>query len=616
VNPQLSPDGKKIAWIAPDQKNVLQVWVKTVGGTDDKVVTADKKRGIRSYMWAYDGKTLLYNQDLDGDENFHVYGADLESGNVRDYTPWQGVRASIEDTNEKFPGTILVSANTRDRKVFDVYRVDLKTGGAVLDTQNPGDVVGWASDDKFQVRGAQVSTKDGGTEIRWRADVKSPWKTLVKVGPEEILNLLDFSLDGKSVFLTSSVGTDTARVVQRDLATGKEKVVAENPEVDAMRVMIHPTKHVVQAVDFVKARQQWKVLDTTIQGDLDGIRKLAEGDFFVVNRDLADKNWLVAFTVDKGPSRYFAWDRAGKKGTFLFVHQSKLEGLPLAEMKPVEVVTRDGLKLTSYLTLPVGSKGENLPLILFVHGGPWARDQWGYQGFTQWMANRGYAVLQVNYRGSTGFGKKFLNASFRQWGKKMHDDLVDSVAWAVKEKIADPKKVCIYGGSYGGYSALAGATFTPDLFRCAVDIVGPSSLFTLIKSIPPYWAPMRATFDVRVGNIDDPKDEELLKAASPLFSVDKIRIPMLIAQGANDPRVKQAESEQIVSAIEKKGGRVTYVLYTDEGHGFARPENRLDFTARAEKFLAEVLGGRYEPLTGEKMPGSTAVVREIGAKKK
>jgi dipeptidyl aminopeptidase/acylaminoacyl peptidase len=616
ISPKLSPDGKRIAWLQPDKQNVLQVWVKTVGGSDEKIVTADKKRGIRQYFWAENNKHLLYMQDADGDENFHVYGVDLDANQVRDFTPWQGVRASAEEPNPKFPNTLLVNANVRDKKLMDVWRVDLTTGAAVLDTTNPGDVVGWLADPSFVVRAAQVSTKDGGTELRWRTDAKAAWKTLLKVGPEEDLDLIDFTADGKSVFLKSSIGKDTARLVERNLATGKEKELIAHPEVDLGDAFVHPTRHVVQAVQFDTGRREWKVLDPSVKNDFDAIGKLAPGDFFVINRDSADQNWLVVFTYDRGPSKFYAWDRKAQKGTFLFVHQSKLEGLQLAEMKPVVIPSRDGLKLHGYLTLPAGAPAQKLPLVLMVHGGPWGRDTWGFQSTTQWLANRGYAVLQVNFRGSTGFGKKFLHAGDRQWGKKMHDDLLDAVDWAVKQGTADPKRVAIYGGSYGGYAALAGAAFTPDVFKCAVDIVGPSNLTTLIHSIPPYWAPMRAVFDVRVGNVDDPKDAQMIKDASPLFSAHKIKIPLLIGQGANDPRVKQAESEQIVGAIEKNGGHATYVVYPDEGHGFARPENRIDFNARAEKFLADTLGGRYEKLTGDKVPGSTAVVKVIAPKKK
>lgn len=610
--PRLSPDGQRLAWIAPDPKNVLQVWVKTVGKDDDKMVTADKKRGIRQYRWAQNNKTLLYLQDNDGDENFHVFGVDLATSNVRDYTPFQGVRAGIADLDPEHPDEVLVNMNLRDRHVMDVHRLTLSSGALALDTQNPGDVGEWGTDAKFQIRAAQVATPDGGTEIRVRDDVKSPWKTLVKVGPEEILGFDDFSQDGKSVYLESSVGSDTARLVQRDLASGAEKVLASSPEVDTGRVMVNPKTHVVEAVSFEPGRSSWKILDPSVQADFDAIRKLNPGDFSVVNRTTADDAWLVAFDSDRGPVSWYRWDRAAKKGTLLFTAQPKLEGLPLAEMKPVAIRSRDGLTLNSYLTLPIGVAPKGLPMVLFVHGGPWGRDRWGYDPWAQWLANRGYAVLQVNFRASTGYGKKFLNAGNRQWGLKMHDDLLDAAKWAIEKGYADPKRIATFGGSYGGYAALVAATSSPDVFACNVDIVGPSNIKTLIGSIPPYWKPMRSMFDTRMGNVDDPKDAELIHNASPLFRADKISKPLLIGQGANDPRVNVKESEQIVDAIEKNHGNVTYVLYSDEGHGFARPENRIDFNARAEKFLGGCLGGRFEPMAGDKMPGSTAVVKVVG----
>jgi dipeptidyl aminopeptidase/acylaminoacyl peptidase len=614
TSPRISPDGKRIAWLAPDDKNVLQVWVQTLGKDDAKKVTADKKRGIRQYLWAQDDRTLLYLQDADGDENFHVFGVDLESGNVRDYTPFQGVKAQPEAVSHKVRDRIMVGLNLRDRRLFDSYSVDLVTGAVTLDTANPGDVVGWEITDDLVVRGALAMTPDGGTEIRVRDGKDTPWRTLVKAPFGESLTSLDFTADGKGLYLLSSLGSDTARVVVKDLASGTEVVLAESPAVDAGQVVVHPTKHVVQAVDFPAGRQAWTVVDPDVNDDFTGIRKLSGGDFSVVSRTRDDGTWLVGFTEDRGPVRFFSWDRTAKKGTFLFVHQPALEGLPLAEMSAVTIQSRDGLTLNGYLTLPVGKAFRNLPMVLFVHGGPWARDSWGYNPYAQWLANRGYAVLQVNFRGSTGYGKKFKNAGDKQWGKRMHDDLIDSVEWAVKQGWVDPKKVAIMGGSYGGYSALAGVTFTPDAFRCSVDIVGPSSLFTLIASIPPYWAPMLAEFQLRIG---DPKtDEALLRAASPLFSAERIKVPLLIGQGANDPRVKQAESEQIVAAIEKNGGAVTYVLYPDEGHGFARPENRIDFNARTEAFLADCLGGKAEPMVGERMPGSTAQVKVVKAKAK
>ena len=613
TSPALSPDGKRLAWLAPDTNNVLQVWVKTVGKDDDKIITADKKRGIRQYFWAKDNRNLIYLQDSDGDENFHVYGVDLGSGNVRDYTPSQGVRAQITDLNPDFPNEVLLELNLRDRSLFDVYRLNLKNGALELDTENPGDVTGWGADSKFRVRSAQIATPEGGTEIRVRADDKSPWKTFLKVGPEEILNALGFTQDGQSLYLMSSLGRDTAAVVEKNLADGKEKVLAASDEVDAGEVLMHPRRYVVEAVSFSPGRTRWQVVDPAVKEDFDGLAKMNDGDFSIADRTEADDVWLVGFQSDRAPGRFYRWDRKSKQGTFLFTTRPKLDGLSLAEMRAVVITARDGLKLNSYLTLPVGVAPTNLPLVLFPHGGPWARDEWGFNGYAQWLANRGYAVLQPNFRGSTGYGKKFLNAGNKQWGLKMHDDLIDAVNWAVKEGYADPKKIGIVGGSYGGYCALAGITFTPDVFACAVDMFGPSNIKTLIGSIPPYWKPMLSMFNVRLADVNDPKDAEVVKKASPLNSADRIIRPLLIGQGANDPRVKPAESEQIVAAIEKNHGNAIYVVYSDEGHGFARPENRTDFNARAEAFLGTYLGGRVEPMEGPKITGSTAIVRVVAA---
>ncbi len=461
ASPRLSPDGQRLAWIAPNTNNVLQVWVKSLGKDDDRVVTADKKRGIRQYFWAEDSRTVIYLQDMDGDENWHVYGADLDSGNIRDYTAFQGVRAQVTATDPNFPEEMLLELNLRSRELFDVYRLNLKTGALLPDTENPGDVAGWTADPKFQVRAAQVQTPDGGTEIRIREDAKSPWKSWIKVGADEILNFVDFTADGQGAYLISSIGSDTARVVERSIASGAEKVIASSNEVDAEHALVHPRNHVVQAVSFAPGRQTWTVVDPSVKADFEGIARLNDGDFSVANRDDKDATWLVAFTSDRGPIRYFSWDRTAGKGTFLFVHQPKLEGLQLAAMKPVAIKSRDGLDLHGYLTLPAGVPPKNLPMVLFVHGGPWGRDSWGYSSYAQWFANRGYACLQVNFRASTGYGKKFLNAGNKQWGLKMHDDLIDAVDWAIQEGLADPKRVAIMGGSYGGYATLAGLTFTP-----------------------------------------------------------------------------------------------------------------------------------------------------------
>jgi dienelactone hydrolase len=496
--------------------------------------------------------------------------------------------------------------------------VNLETGALRLVVENPGDVTGWESTDDLEVRVAQAQTSDGGTEIRVRESATSPWTSLLRAPLGEDVRSLDLTADGAALLLTSSLNSNTSRVIRKEIATGTETVIAENPNVDAGDVLMHPTKHTVQAVDFPAGRQAWTVIDPLVKSDFEGIWKLRDGDFRVVNRDRDDKTWLVGFTEDRGPVRYYSWDRETKKGTFLFVQQPKLEGLPLAQMRAVSFPARYGLTLNGYLTLPVGSKPSRLPLVLFVHGGPWARDSWGYNSAAQFFANRGYAVLQVNYRGSTGYGKKFKNAAMKQFAAKMHDDLLDGVDWVVKQGWVDPAKVAILGGSYGGYATLVGMTFTPDVFACGVDIVGPSNLVTLVESFPPYWGPFLAsTWYPFVGNPKIPAERADMEARSPIFKVGAIKRPLLIGQGANDPRVTQKESEQIVAAMEAKGLPVTYVVYTDEGHGFARPENRIDFFARSEAFLGACLGGRVEPLpAGDKVPGSTAVVKVVEAKAK
>jgi dipeptidyl aminopeptidase/acylaminoacyl peptidase len=595
ASPQIAPDGKRLAFLAPDKNDVLQVWVQTVGQDDAKVVTADKKRGIRVHLWSYAPDVLLYMQDNDGDENYHLYSVDLKENLVRDLTPFQGVRAIPIDLNPDHPDEIYVGLNLKDRRLHDVYHVNLKTGAVELDTKNPGDAVGWVVDAKFNVRGMQAALPDGGTEVRVRDNGKSEWKKVVTWGPDESdSRVLGFNAAGDGLWLLSNSDRDTLALTKLDVKGGKESVVAAQDGVDAGNVFMHPTRHLPLAVAFIGEKVKWQVLEDTVAADFQELEKGGRGELSVVSTDHAFKTWVVVYTADIKPTEYYLYERATKKLTPLFSTRPDLAEYKLAPMKPVTIKSRDGLDLVSYLTLPVGVEPKKLPLVLMVHGGPWARDHWGFDAQAQWLANRGYAVLSVNYRGSTGFGKKFVTAGNREWAGKMHDDLIDAVKWAVKEGYADEKRVAIYGGSYGGYAALVGATFTPDVFACAVDVVGPSNLVTLLNSIPPYWEPMKRRFAVRVGDVE--KEEEFLKSRSPLFKADKIKIPLLVAQGANDPRVKQAESEQIVEAVKKAGKPVEYLVFADEGHGFARPENRLKFHAAMEAFLAKHLGGgRVEP---------------------
>jgi len=597
AQPRLSPDGKRLAYLAPVD-GVLNVWGgpvgSLVGGEDYRPVTKDDKRGIRIYFWAEDNEHIVYLQDVGGNEDWRIHATDPKTQETRDLTPFEGVQAQLLAKNRRFPDTLLVGLNKEDPQVHDVYRLSISDGDLELVAKNPGNVAQWVADRDFRVRGAVAATPEGGFDLLFRETEEADWNKIVSWGPEDALNSgpVGFSGDGARIYLLDSRGANAAQLASLDPRSGAYDVLAGDERYDVSNVLVNPETYLVEAVAIEKARAEWIVLDERVRDDFEAIESLDRGDFAVTSRDRADKNWLVAFTADeRGPS-YYSYRREKREGAHLFNAWPDLDEYTLARMEPISFTARDGLTIEGYLTLPPGVGREGLPMVLNVHGGPWARDTWGYDPEAQWFANRGYACLQVNYRGSTGYGKEFLNAGNKEWGAAMHDDLVDAVEWAVGEGIADPDRVAIHGGSYGGYAALVGATFTPDLFRCAVDIVGPSSLITLINSIPPYWSTFLATFYERVGNPET--EEEFLKSRSPLFFVDRIRIPMLIAQGANDPRVKQAEAEQVVAAMQEKGIDYEYLLFEDEGHGFARPENRLKFYAAAERFLAKHLGGRYE----------------------
>ncbi len=618
VSARISPDGAQISYLAPVD-GVLNVWV---GPADDpsaaKPVTDDTDRGIRGYFWAYTNDHILYIQDKAGDENWRIYSVNLNTGEIKDLTPVKGVQARIYGVSPKFPDEILVALNDRVPQLHDLYRVNIDTGERSLILENEG-FLSFVIDDDYNVRFAIRMTPDGGSEIL-KPTEEGGWELFVKITMEDMLTTgpVGFDKTGKILYMIDSRDRNTAALFALDLETGEQTLIAEDPRADVSDLMIHPTEKNIQAVAFTYERKHWQILDESIAEDLAYLSTVADGDVEVVDRTLDDKYWTVAYVMDNGPLRYYRYDREGQEAQFLFTHRKELEGLPLAKMHPVVIESRDDLNLVSYYTLPVGSDSdgdarpdEPLPMVLLVHGGPWGRDSWGYNELHQWLANRGYAVLSVNFRGSTGFGKAFINASTLEWGGKMHDDLIDAVEWAIQEGIADPDQVAIMGGSYGGYATLAGLTLTPEKFACGVDIVGPSNLITLLESIPPYWTPQIELFATRVGDHRTEEGRALLTERSPLTYVDQIQRPLLIGQGANDPRCKQAESDQIVQAMQEKGIPVTYVLYPDEGHGFARPENNLSFFAVAEAFLSECLGGRFEPI-GDDFEGSSITV-PVGA---
>ncbi|HVM01155.1 MAG TPA: S9 family peptidase [Acidimicrobiales bacterium] len=593
VAPRISPDGRRLAWVAPDD-GVLNVWVGDAGGGDARPVTADRDRGIRQYFWAHDGRHLLYLKDKGGDEDWQLFAADLDTGENRELTPFDGVQAQVIDVSKDHPGTVLVGLNKDNPQLHDVYRLDLATGELDKVADNPG-FVGWVADHDLRVRAAVAPTPDGGLVVMVRDDEDDQWRPFHQVGQEDSLSTgpVDLTAAGDALLMISSQGANAGRLLRMPLAGGEPEVLAEDPRFDVTDVVVHPDTREAQLVGFLRERLEWEVLDPSLAADVAAMQALHPGDMRVANRDDANQVWLLGFTADDGPVSYFSFDRRTGEGAFLFHHQPELARYALAAMEPFSYQARDGLEISGYATFPPGAERRALPTVVDVHGGPWARDVWGLNPEAQWLANRGYLCLQVNYRGSVGYGKDFVSAGDREWGGRMHDDLVDAVEWAVARGWADRDRVAIYGGSYGGYAALVGATFTPGLFRCAVDIVGPSSLKTLIESIPPYWAPLVAQFHTRVGN--PATEEDFLWSRSPLSRVGAVRIPLLIAQGANDPRVKQAESEQFVAALADKGIDHEYLLFEDEGHGFAKPENRLRFYAAAEAFLARHLGGRCEP---------------------
>jgi prolyl oligopeptidase PreP (S9A serine peptidase family) len=507
----------------------------------------------------------------------------------RDLTPFDGVQTQLIGHERELPDEILVGLNRDNPQLHDVYRISLASGELAKEEENPG-FIGWIADTRLVIRGAIRPAPDGGFDLLVRDGPGREWRELLSVPVDDALttDVVTFSRDGASLLITSSAGAQTARLVRLDVATGAAQVLAEDAEADVSGVHTHPETREPQIVTVLKGRSEYLVLDESVAGDLAAIRAIHPGDPSLMGADDADAVWLVGFTNDAGPVPYYAYERATRTGRFLFEHQPELSRYELASMEPFSFQSRDGLTVHGYLTFPAGQRAD-LPVVLNVHGGPWARDAWGFNAEAQWLANRGYLCIQVNFRGSTGYGKDFVNAGDRAWGAQMQNDLSDAVAHAISQGWADPARVAIYGGSYGGYAALAGAAFTPDLYCCAVDIVGPSNLITLIESIPPYWAPMIAMFRQRVG--DPVADADFLWSRSPLSRAEAIRIPLLIAQGANDPRVKQAESEQIVAVLSKAGIEHEYLLFPDEGHGFAKPDNRLRFYEVADRFLARHLGG-------------------------
>jgi dipeptidyl aminopeptidase/acylaminoacyl peptidase len=614
---RISPDGKQLSWLAA-KDGVLNIWVAPINKLDQaKAVTAETTRPIESYRWAYTSKHLLYEHDIGGDENFHVFRVDLADDKTTDLTPFPKARANVVALSDALPTQVAITINDRDPKLFDLVTLDLLTGKRVAEVQNTDEFGDFTVDHLLRVRAATKKLPDGSAEIYITTTANNPakrtWDKFDTIGPTDAdsTQVIAVSPDDRTLYMTDSRASDTGGVFAVDIKTRKGTVLGTDPKAEASDTIIDPHTGKLQAISFEYDRVRWQVLDKTIAPDLAAMAKLAPGgDASIVARTQDDKQWIVASFTEQKPGEYWLWNRATHKGTLLFDSRPELANYKLAPMTSVVIPARDGLQLVSYLTLPVDSPPKQpLPMVLLVHGGPWARDSWGPNPIHQLLANRGYAVLSVNYRGSTNFGKKFLNAGNLQWGKAMHTDLLDAVAWATKAGIAAPNQTCIMGGSYGGYATLAGLTMTPDAFACGVDIVGPSNLLTLLATIPPYWAPLVSMFHTRMGDPTTPEGKAILVEASPLTHAAAIKRPLLIGQGANDPRVNHAESEQIVAAMQKHGLPVSYALFPDEGHGFHRPENNIAFFGVAEAFLSAHLGGYYLPLTKEEVSASSMQIK-------
>ena len=599
---RLSPDGAMMSFRAP-LDGVMNLWVAPAGDINAaRAITHNTGRGIPSHFWALDSLSVLYIEDLNGDENWHLYRVDLATGQIMDLSPYPGVRANFLGQSVRQPGMAVVGMNDRDERWHDIYRINLATGKRELLLQNDG-FARIVVDNDLEVRLAMQQTQSGGSNLFKR--VEDRWELMFEISVEDFYttDVVGFAQDNKSFYMTDSRGRNFSALTRVDFATAESRDMVKIDNADISDVLIHPTTHEVMAVAANIHQRKWEPFDGRYAGDFQKLNASVEGDIQILSTTLDGEQWIVYVSASDTSPVYSVYDRKSQSLNTLFDTNPRLNGLPLAPKENVFIPTRDDKSLVSYLTLPIGSDKNDdgrperpLPMVLLVHGGPWARDTANYSGQVQWLANRGYAVLQVNFRGSTGFGKSFINAGNHEWARAMHDDLLDAVSWATKRRVAAADQVAIMGASYGGYATLVGLTFTPDVFACGVDIVGPSNLNTLLASIPPYWEGVRRTLVAAIGDTDTTEGQTLLNERSPITRVEAIERPLLIGQGANDPRVKQAESDQIVAAMNMNGIPVTYALFPDEGHGFQKPENTQAFYAVAESFLAQCLGGRAQPI--------------------
>jgi dipeptidyl aminopeptidase/acylaminoacyl peptidase len=603
---RISPDGRRIAFLAP-LEGVLNLWVAAIDDVANaRALTRVTDRSLGPWLlWLHDNRHIVFFREQGGDENWQALRVDATTGDILALTPAPGVLSFIHQTSHHFPDELLIAHNARDKRFFEIHRVNVVTGASALLQANDR-FAGFFTDPQFQVRFA-VRYADNGDHEYLEPRAGGEWELFTRIEAADAMTTkpIEFSDDGRELYWLSSRGRDKAAVVAQDMTTGATRVLAEEARADIVELPLEPLTYRPIAGASMFTRTTWHVIDRNYADDFAYLAKFSDGDLRGISLSDDKRHAVVYFERDSAPGRYAYYNRAAKKARVLFSSRPELENAPLVPMEPVILRTRDGLQLACYLSRPRDwQRGKPLPMVLLVHGGPWGRDAWGLYPTHQWLADRGYAVLSVNYRGSTGFGKAFVNAANLEWGGRMHDDLIDAVDWAISRGIADEKRIAIYGASYGGYAALVGATFTPEKFACAIDVFGISNLLTFLATIPDYWKSWQTLWKVRMGDYTTEAGRKFLEERSPLNRVDRIVRPLLIAQGANDVRVKPSESEQIVKAMQARHIPVTYVHYSDEGHGFRRPENRRSFNAVLEMFLAEHLGGRAEPV-GDDFAGST-----------
>ena len=584
---KISPDGKYYSFQAPYEKR-MNIFVQEIGKKDAKRLTSETDRDISGYFWKND-KRILYLKDNGGDENYKLYGVNIDGSNLKCLTDFPKVKTQVIDDLEDIPNEVIIGLNKRNPEIFDAYRLNIETGEMKMIAENPGNISGWMTDHDGKLRVA--TTTDGvNTSILYRPTENDKFKVVLTTNFKESLSPQFFTFDNKNVYAASNIGRDKSAIVIFDLSTGKEvKEIYKNADYDVSDLSYSRKRKVLTDASYISWKNEQYFFDKETEKMYDRLKKeLGEKEIYITGHTKAEDKFIIRTMSDRSKGTYYIYNKTSDKLDTIHTVAPWLDENDLAEMKPIEYKSRDGITIHGYLTLPKGKEAKLLPVVVNPHGGPWFRDVWGFNPEVQFLANRGYAVLQMNFRGSTGYGRHFFEISFKQWGLKMQDDISDGVKYLTEQGIADPKRVAIYGGSYGGYATLAGMTFTPDLYACGIDYVGVSNLFTFMKTIPPYWKQELEIMYEMVGDME--KDSVLLRAASPVFHVDKIKSPLFIAQGANDPRVNKAESDQMVDALKKRGIAVEYLVKNNEGHGFHNEENRFEFYGDMEKFLAKYIG--------------------------